>query len=194
MRRTLVLAALAAAVFLAVWCWSYDRYRTGIREALDAQTGGDPAVFSAALRRLTDSRAAFVLKEVPLLERRLAFAHGAVALASGKHDDAVMRLTEVSANGDDGLSARAAYDLGNLALAKANLEGAREHYIKALTLDPGDLQTKINLELLLKRMEDEAKGRKMFMDEKDGANALTDYWLRDQDSEGQSNPSKRIWR
>ena len=195
MRRTLLTAALAASLFLGLWCWSFDRYRESVDEALTAQTGGDPAAFTAALERLTKSYAAPVIRELPLLDRRLAFAHGALALSAGKHDEAVTRLTEASHNGEDLLASRALYDLGNLALAKGNLEGARELYIRALTLDPSDLQTKINLELLLQRIKEEQKGRKMFKGENEDLGFLTDYWLRKlPEQEGSGGSSKRIWR
>lgn len=195
MRRILLTAAAAAGVFLAVWCWSFDRYRTAMADALSAQTGGDPVAFAAALDRLSQSYASKVVGELPVLERRLAFAGAARAFSAGKHDEANGLLVKSSAGGEDVLAADALYDLGNLAVAKSNLEGARDQYIKALTLNPGDLQTKINLELLLQRMKDEAEGRKKMKGEQEDTGFLTDYWLRQQqDQEGSGAQSKRIWR
>ncbi|HXV26823.1 MAG TPA: hypothetical protein VD862_02270 [Candidatus Paceibacterota bacterium] len=196
MKRTLIAALMLIAGALAYWSWSYREYDRTLRTVLTAQAGSDPAAYAAALESLAASRASWVLRQIPELQRRLDYAGGVLSLMTGDTESADRAFSVTAGAHTDAIAARALYNRGNLAVARRQLETAKDQYITALKADPGDLQTKINLELLLKRIEQEAKssGKDKGDQEMEELGALTDLWSLKDSKDGASNQSQRIWR
>ncbi|MEW6365498.1 MAG: tetratricopeptide repeat protein [Acidobacteriota bacterium] len=73
----------------------------------------------------------------------------------GKHQEASKLYSEALSLADRKEKAWDAYNLGNAAFKSGDLEGAVKSYIQALRLDPQDQQAKVNLELALKKQDEQ---------------------------------------
>ncbi len=66
--------------------------------------------------------------------------------------DAHRRSAEL---GSDALKAKAYYNIGNSLYREGNLEASLEAFKKAVDLDSGDIDTKYNIEVILRKRQDE---------------------------------------
>ncbi len=83
---------------------------------------------------------------------------GNVYHALGETISATNTLSRAVSAGDwDELESRANFNLGNIYYELGHYDRAAEHYIASLVADPNDIDAKINLELVLKRMSGEAE-------------------------------------
>ena len=78
----------------------------------------------------------------------------------GKHEEAVQELEIATTAKDKSLQQKAWYNMGNACYRSGQLDRAIESYVRALLLDPRDLQAKQNLEFCLKMMQEGAGGQK----------------------------------
>lgn len=82
-----------------------------------------------------------------------AFNLGTAQIAAGEREEGSATLA--GALKDPGLRADAFYNRGNSALAARSLDHAVRDYIEALKANPGHLSAKRNLEIALKRRDEE---------------------------------------
>jgi Ca-activated chloride channel family protein len=145
-----VLPSLPWQPHLPAWAerWLYNpRERT--ERAIEAHGQGEPgeAVGPAdtALR---------LAPEDPLA----GFNAGTVHLAAGHERRAAKLLEEAARRAGPGLSPAVHYNLGNARFAAGDPAGAVEAYKQALREEPGNLDTKFNLELALQEREKQRQG------------------------------------
>jgi Ca-activated chloride channel family protein len=73
----------------------------------------------------------------------------------GKHKEAAAELKKAMEARDSTLQSRAHYNLGNTYFQAQQYQQAVEEYIKTLQVNPKDTDTKYNLELALKKLEEQ---------------------------------------
>jgi tetratricopeptide (TPR) repeat protein len=147
-----------------------DRYRFNPRErsekAIEAYEAGDwdaaaeladQALDAAPPRRAREDENGEPVTPPP--DPRLSYNAGATQLAAGHEKRAVEQLEQAVAAIDAGeaadLDVAARYNLGTARLAADDAAGAVQAFKEALRRDPGDADAKHNLELALKRLEEQ---------------------------------------
>jgi tetratricopeptide (TPR) repeat protein len=112
-----------------------------------------------------DASAAFdqALMNAPSSEAHLGKASATYQL--GEHDEAAEQFRRVLSTTDDGLKARAWFDLGVNEAKAGRLDGAIDAFRRSLELVPGDLDARYDLEwaLMAKKQQEQQK-----KDQKDG--------------------------
>ncbi|NWG14222.1 MAG: tetratricopeptide repeat protein [Acidobacteria bacterium] len=104
--------------------------------------------------RYADAEKAYVeaLAKVPG-RPELLYNHGNSLLMQKKLELALQQLRQVTSKGRQGLQASAWYNSGNALFELGKFEEAAQAYIQALRINPADRDAKHNLELALKKMQ-----------------------------------------
>jgi len=95
--------------------------------------------------------------EQPLPDPRLAYNAGTAHLAAGDEKRAVELLEQAAGGAGDDLAPGVQYNLGNARLAAGNIAGAVEAYKETLRRRPDDAAAKHNLEVALRRLDEQMK-------------------------------------
>lgn len=157
----LVVAALPWPLELAIPDW-VDRYRYNPRERSEAavEAYGEEdweAAVEAAETALRVAPERTTEDGEVVADPRLAYNAGTAHLAAGGERDAVTLLEQAAAAAEPGLAPAAHYNLGNARLAAGDTAGAVEAFKSTLRLRPDDGAAKHNLEVALRRLEEERK-------------------------------------
>ncbi len=72
-----------------------------------------------------------------------------------KYDNAIQSLRQAVSKGDRGLQANGWYNLGNALFESGGYQDAAQAYIQALQINPADRDTKHNLELAWKKLQEQ---------------------------------------
>lgn len=99
-------------------------------------------------------------RKVPASDPALHFNRGAALSALGKHDQAGQEFLRATEAKDPSLRGAAFYNLGNSFVRRNQLKEAIEAYKRSLGVNPKDERTKWNLELALRRKQEEEKKQK----------------------------------
>ena len=87
----------------------------------------------------------------------LLYNHGNTLIKEKKYEPAVQQLRQAVSKGDRGIQASAWYNSGNALFETAKYQDAVQAYIQALRINPADLDAKHNLELALKKTQEQQK-------------------------------------
>lgn len=87
----------------------------------------------------------------------LLYNHGNTLIKEKKYEPAVQQLRQAVSKGDRGIQASAWYNSGNALFETAKYQDAVQAYIQALRINPADPDAKHNLELALKKTEEQQK-------------------------------------
>lgn len=148
--------AAIAAVTLGLWIWMYGAYERTEQRMFTLLAAGDGVGAVEAGSAWRDSYAAYAMRHTPYLgifEKRIRYHEGVGNMLVGDDraaDEAFLDAAEAS---EADIAAQARYNLASSALGRNDLEAAKGHLTKALAINPADPETKVNLELLLKKME-----------------------------------------
>jgi len=85
----------------------------------------------------------------------------------GKYPEALESFGRSAAATDSSLSAQAYYNIGNTYYRAGSLDSAAMAYMASLDYDPGDKDTKYNLELTLKKIEEQEQQKQEQQDSQD---------------------------
>src|SRR6185436_12132606 len=96
-------------------------------------------------------------RKVPASDPALHFNRGAALSALGKHEEAGQEFLRATEAKDQGLRGSAFYNLGNSFFRRNQVKEAIEAYKRSLTVNPKDERAKWNLELALRRKQEEQK-------------------------------------
>lgn len=157
----LILATLPWPLEMALPDW-VDRYRYNPRERSTAaaeayrQEDYESAVEAAetALRVAPELRGE---DGEPIADPRLTYNAGTAHLAAGADKEAVKLLEQSAAAAPPRLAPDARYNLGNARLAAGDAAGAVEAFKDSLRLRPEDAAAKHNLEVALRRLEEQRR-------------------------------------
>lgn len=112
-------------------------------------------------------------------EPEIQFGYGASAYKLNEIDDAVKAFEAVSRIDDPALSAKAFYNLGNAYYQKQDYEKSLSALKKSLELNPGDMDAKINFEMLKRQLQQNQNPNQDQNDQKES-----------KDQNKQNNPEK----
>jgi tetratricopeptide (TPR) repeat protein len=85
----------------------------------------------------------------------LSYNLGNTLIKQKKYDQALQALGQAVSKGDSSLQARGYYNAGNALFDMGRWKESAQSYIQALRLNPADQDAKHNLELALKKMQDQ---------------------------------------
>lgn len=157
----LVLAALPWPLEMALPDW-VDRYRFNPRERSEAavEAYGEEDYEAAVEAAETALRVAPQRTDEDgrvLVDPRLAYNAGTARLAAGDEGKAVDLLEQAAQEAPPELAPGAHYNLGNARLADGDAAGAVEAFKSTLRLRPDDAAAKHNLEVALRRLEEQRR-------------------------------------
>jgi len=87
----------------------------------------------------------------------LVYNLGNSLLKQKKYDQALQSLRQAIGKADKGLQAKAWFNSGNALYETGNYRDAAQAYIQSLRINPGDRDAKYNLELAMKKMQEQQK-------------------------------------
>ena len=87
----------------------------------------------------------------------LLYNHGNTLIKEKKYEPAVQQLRQAVNKGDRGIQASAWYNSGNALFETGKYQDAAQAYIQALRINPADLDAKHNLELALRKVQEQQK-------------------------------------
>lgn len=154
-----------------------ERTREGA-EALDA---GAPAAASEALDA--------AMRLDPASEKARYNAGTAHLLASS--EAAAPLLESATRSKDAALASRAYYNLGNSRLAGEDYKGAIEAYKDSLRRDPGSADAKFNLELALRRLQEQQQNQQKQQNQQNQDQQNQDQQDQQQQQKGQSQQDQQ---
>jgi Ca-activated chloride channel homolog len=85
----------------------------------------------------------------------LLYNLGNALMKQRKYEQALQTLHQTTEKGDKGLQQRSWYNTGNASFEMKRYDDAAQAYIKALRINPADRDAKHNLELALKKMDEQ---------------------------------------
>jgi tetratricopeptide (TPR) repeat protein len=178
MKKVIAIILIAGIVLLSVWCWAYQSYLEVQDRIVEMNETGDWAGAMEQLRAYQSRRISYVVYNIPLLERfklRLRYNEGVVSGELGDLRASESAFHDAVQSAENDIAASALYNLALYAISRDNLDVARSHLSKALLLNSSDTETKVNLELVLRKIR------------------IRDMKIKGLDKKGQVLPSEQ-WR
>jgi len=90
----------------------------------------------------------------------LVYNLGNALLKQKKYDQALQSLAQASAKADRGLQAKAWFNSGDALFEMGRYQDAAQAFIQSLRINPGDRDAKNNLELALRKLQEQQKQQK----------------------------------
>ena len=105
-----------------------------------------------------DAERAYVEAQAEMPGRpELSYNLGNSLIRQKKYDQALQALRQAAGSGDRDLQARSWYNAGNALFEAGDFQNAAEAYVQALRLHPADRDAKHNLELALKKKQEQGQ-------------------------------------
>ncbi len=155
MRKFVALFLVTTIGLLGAWLWVYQSYIEVQDSIMQKYECGD---WDGAVERLQAYQASSVSYPVynfPFLERlrlRLRYHEGVTSGRLGDMEGSEVAFRDATRSDEPDIAAKAFYNLALYAIEKGDLESARSLLSSALRLSPGDVDAKVNLELVLMRI------------------------------------------
>lgn len=193
MRKTMKIFLIIAAIgLIAVGLFGtpYYSFEKNLAEKISAQ---DLNGAKSAVENWEKSKAYWLLKNIPALKQNLAFEKGWIAAQIGDYEEAVKEFKKI--NSHPSLKLKAAYNATTLSLLRGreSLEKLAEEYIKVLTEDSDDFQTKVNLEIIRilqnqqkQQMSGQGQGKSGQKKSK-----IKQFQMKDKNGEGTESPKDK---
>jgi Ca-activated chloride channel family protein len=89
----------------------------------------------------------------------LLYNHGNTLIREKKYEPAVQQLRQAMSKGDRGIQASSWYNSGNAFFEMGKYQDAAQAYVQALRINPADPDAKHNLELALRKVQEQQKQR-----------------------------------
>lgn len=178
MKKAIAIIIVAGIIFLNVWCWAYQSYFEAQDRIVEMYETGDWVGAMKQLQAYRSERISYVMYKNPILERfkyRLRYNEGVIAGELGDLRASESALKDAVQSVENEIASYALYNLALYAVSRNNLDVAKSHLSKALLLNPLDIETRVNLEVVLKKIR------------------IRDMRIRGMDEDGQPLPLEQ-WR
>jgi hypothetical protein len=149
----LILISMAA---VGLWCFAIKAYYDTSDEIKSRLALGDWLGAHGLLKSYQDNILSYPLynsKKLKKYRYRLIFLEGIVANKGGHYDAASVACLKAAKSSDEYISSASRYNLAYYAAKENNLKKAQSLLNEALMIAPGDVDSKINLELILKKIQ-----------------------------------------
>jgi len=110
---------------------------------------------------------------------------------NGRYDEAATLFKALGADAASPLAGAARYNLGNSLFQKQDYKGALQAYRDALRALPGDADTRRNLELALRKLQEQEEQKKRDQQQKDDQKQDQDKQDQKQDQQGQDQKDQK---
>ncbi len=196
MRKFVLVPAILMAMILGLWCKVYRDYDSTRTRSENQYARSDFIGMSDTIEQYESSYWSYLMttsKYLDLFSKRIAYLNGVIKAGLGDSQKAEWNFREAAGAQENEIAFRAVYNWAEYFVDRYDLDAARKQYIEALEMSPYDVQTKINLELLLIELQ---KKKAKDKEKRGKAMALSDYWVRKtpDDDHLSAGQSKRIWR
>jgi Ca-activated chloride channel homolog len=120
----------------------------------------------------------------------LLYNVGNTFIRQKKYEQALQSLRQVTSKGDKGLQAAGWFNAGNALFENGNFGDSAQAYIQSLRLNPADREAKHNLELALKKMQEQQqkqRGQGQKQNKEQDSNQPKDQGSKDQQPQSQDS-------
>ena len=155
-KKSISILILLSMVAVGMWCLAIKAYYDTSDEITGRLALGDWLGAHDLLESYQDSILSYPLYNSANLEKyryRLIFLEGIVANEGGRYDTASSAFRKAAKSSDGYISSASRYNLAYYAAKENNLKKAQSLLNEALMIAPGDVEAKINLELILKKIQ-----------------------------------------
>jgi tetratricopeptide (TPR) repeat protein len=163
MRKLLAVLLVTGIVITGAWCYIYMSY-TGVQHfIMERSVLGNWQGAQEDLLSYRSAKASYPIEKIAFLERfklRLRYNEGVLKARSGNNEEAVAAFRDAALSAEPKIAGPALFNLAFYEILKSNFTEARSYLRKALLLIPGDYETKVNLEILLKKIKAKEKKTK----------------------------------
>jgi Ca-activated chloride channel homolog len=124
----------------------------------------------------------------------LLYNVGNTFIRQKKYDQALQSLRQVTSKGDKGLQASSWFNAGNALFETGKFGDSAQAYIQSLRLNPADREAKHNLELALKKMQEQQqkqRGQGQKQNKEQDSNQPKDQGSKDQQPQSQDSASSQ---
>jgi len=152
----IVLAGLI--VLFVSWTLIYEPYLQVQSGIARASVSGDYSESLELIREYRSSWPSYFMYNVLLLERfrlRLLYNEGVASGMLGDISAAEAAFRESAQSAEKRIAAPSLYNLALISIERGQLEVARSLLSKSLAIAPSDMEAKVNLELVIKRLGNE---------------------------------------
>jgi len=152
MRKLIILFLGTCITLLGTWSYIYSSYLKVQGAIAQYSAAGNFADAMEQLRAFRNGPVAYPLGKIALFARfksRLQYNEGVLRTRLGDRVTATAAFHQAAQSKESVIAAAALYNLAIDALDRSDLETARQLLSKALTLNPDDIEAKVNLELVL---------------------------------------------
>jgi len=156
MKKLIAILIVTSIALLGIWSWIYGSYvkiQNGIVEKCET---GNWVGAMERLRRYQESKSSYLIYNLPYFKKfrlRLTYNEGVINGNLGDSDASERAFRDAALSREIEIAEASLYNLALLATGRGDVESAGAHLSSALRLIPGDVDAKVNLELVLKRMK-----------------------------------------
>jgi tetratricopeptide (TPR) repeat protein len=155
MKKYTAILLAACILTLGAWCWIYEAYLE-VQDNIAIKAGtGDYSAAQELLRQYRSRGSSYILYNTALLEKlrlRLRYSEGVISFRLGDRAASEASFEDAAQSSEEAIAARSLYNLGVFAIESGEMEIARAHLQKALLISPSDIEARVNLELVIKRL------------------------------------------
>lgn len=155
MRKTIALFLVMIIGTLGLWNRVFSSYldvQAGIMQKLSA---GDCTGALDDLEGYRSSKSAYIIKRVAFLNTfrlRLRYNEGVLNAKLGNMEVAERAFNDSSGSVENETASSALYNLAIFAVKRNDLRSAQTYLSRSLVLDPSDVESKVNFEVLLRKL------------------------------------------
>lgn len=154
MNNLIIAVLIIAELLLGGWCWSYSMYRNAVDENASLFTLRQDQEAAVLLQEFRRSSLGTLYRQVPFLSRlleRIIYAEATVKMRLGDIQAAQELYQKVISSEDAEIRHGATYNLALLHIRKGDFVSARVELGNSLRVMPHDLDSKYNLEILIRK-------------------------------------------
>ncbi len=196
MRKTMRIFLIIAAIGLiaaGLFGTPYYSFEKNLAEKISAQ---DLNGAKSAVENWEKSKTYWLLKNIPSVKQKLAFEKGWIAAQTDNYEEAINEFKK--ANGHPSLKLKAIYNAATLSLLRGreSWEKVAEEYIKVLTENSDDFQTKVNLEMIRRAQNQQKQQMSGQGNGKSGQkkSKIKQFQMKDKNGEGAESPKDKNHR
>ena len=201
--NNLILAVFVITeILLGCWCWSYSTYKETIDKTISLYELKQDLAAALILKEFRQSGMGRLYRQIPPLSRlyeRTIFAEATAKMRLGEVQAASELFQQISSSEHAEIQHASSYNQALLHIRKGDLISARTELSNSLRMMPDDLDSKYNLEILVRKEQERKKEESdqqgstpppQGMMKKESQHFPEDLWRFETPEEGESSDSK----